>query len=912
MGGDINKLNRRPSGKIYIDLSSNRNGRNKSKKQNNNIANFKVGLSTKQRAKSKLQNSDAKKKKDKIIIEALNKEPEPTTAEEKALKLIQKNNKNNEDYEMMYSIISNHFLMNSLSEQAKKEIISKMSLYTAKAGTTVFKQGEIGVFWYIVHKGELKCYMFDEYKKTYKDGDSFGVSSLMNNMPRTSTVKAETDCELWTLRKEVFRQILDYLSQMNYEENMQILDNINLPLELSMKQLMANNLIQQFYKSGTVVCKEGEQGDCMFIIKEGEVNCVKDGKIIRTLKKGDNFGQKAILEGHKRTLDCITKTDCTLCSISVEFFQNQFGDNYKELLYFSFINIAFQKSKYFKTIIPKMLEKSFNLFTTKNFKKDEVIYEKDQNVLEKLCIVLEGNIKDKGTGRIEAKRYEILFEDELMNNNNNQNKKILNNDLYADPDCVIAEANYAEFQNCLGGKDINSMQLKSHQLDSLDHIELFKLLSDEKKEIMQSKLKTETYQNGKKIMIQGTLGDKVYIIKKGRVDFYINSKYSKSSTDGEEFGAKSLILNTQKRSCSAIANGVVVCYTLSGDVFRSILEPNLIEYFQKKFCLEDTTMELKDLDNIKTLGKGSYGFVNLVRYKRNKQLYAIKALNLMQIKKEKLEESVELEKSVLLKVDHPFIMKMVKYLKNESYIFFITEYIRGKELFEVIREIGFLSKEQTQFYGASMLLAIDYLHKNKIVYRDCKPENVMVNEKSYIKIIDFGTVKEIKERTSTIVGTAHYMAPEVIKGMGYSFQVDIWSIAVCMYEFFCGELPFGNDLEDPLDIYSAVTKDDLKFPTFITDIDFMSLIRKMLTKSPTSRLWKLEKIKEEAFFKGFLWNDLLALSMTPPYILELQKENYGDKTLPYLTILANKGGRLDPKRRVSIRQMEFDKWLKNF
>ena len=103
-------------------------------------------------------------------------------------------------------------------------------------------------------------------------------------------------------------------------------------------------------------------------------------------------------------------------------------------------------------------------------------------------------------------------------------------------------------------------------------------------------------------------------------------------------------------------------------------------------------------------------------------------------------------------------MKMVKYLKNDTYIFFINEYIKGKELWEVIRDIGLLNKEQTQYYGGSMLLAIDYLHKQKIIYRDIKPENVMVSIKGYIKIIDFGTVKEIQDRTSTIIGTSHYMA----------------------------------------------------------------------------------------------------------------------------------------------------------
>ena len=338
-----------------------------------------------------------------------------------------------------------------------------------------------------------------------------------------------------------------------------------------------------------------------------------------------------------------------------------------------------------------------------------------------------------------------------------------------------------------------------------------------------------------------------------------------------------------------------------------------MEYFQNKFFLEDFSIELKDLDNIKELGRGNYGFVNLVRSKKNKHLYAIKALNLMQIKKENLQQSVELEKNVLLKVDHPFIMKMVKYLKNDTHIFFIMEYIRGKELWDVMRDIGLCDKSQTQFYGASMLISIDYLHKHHYIYRDLKPENIMINEKGYIKIIDFGTVKEIKDRTTTTVGTPQYMAPEMVSGTGYAFQVDMWAIAICMYELFCGKVPFGEDSEDPMEIYRAVSKEDLTFPSFVHDDLFMGLMTKMLKKSPTSRLWKFDQIKENPYFKDFDWEKLMSFSLKPPYIVKIEDKNDDDqKTMPYLSYLKTQIGKTPPKKNASSRQIQFEKWVKNF
>ena len=798
--------------------------------------------------------------------------------------------------------------MQTLNHQAKDEIIISMSLYSVKEGKTLYSQGYSGNYWYIVNSGELDRYNNNKLIGKLSRGDSFGERALMNGAPRSNTVIAKTDCKLWVLKRQVFRKILEFIFTSNYEENMKFLDGVNMPLDATFKSIMANNLMQEIYLKGQYICKEGELGSCMYIIKDGEVECLKGDKVIRVLKKGENFGQKALLEDGIRSLDVKAKTDCKIYSISTEFFKNQFGENFREQLYYSFITTSFMHSKTFGEISKKMIGKTFKFFTFKSLKNGEVAYPKGKKINEKLCVVLEGNIVDKKINKVEAKRYEILFESKLSEGSSDAIK----NDLVAEPDCILAEIDYDKFQEILGG-DLKTAQAKSNQLASFANIGFFRILSDDKIEFLQNNLKIEKFQNGKKIITQGDIGDKLFIIKQGRVDFFVNSRYIRSLNDGEDFGARSLIMTSDKRTATAIANGEVSCYTLTSAVFKSILEPNLYEYFTNKIYLEDNTIELKDLDNIKELGSGSFGSVNLVKNKKNKYTYAIKALDLEQIKKENLESCVEVERDVLLKIDHPFIMKMVKYLKNETYIFFINEYIKGKELWEVIRDIGLLNKEQTQFYGASILLAMDYLHKQKIIYRDLKPENVMVNVKGYIKVIDFGTVKEIQDRTSTIIGTSHYMAPEITKGEGYSFQVDIWSVAICMYEFFCGKLPFGEEYDDPMDIYRAVSKEELTFPNFVHDDKFMQLMVKMLKKNPTNRLWKFKQIKQDPYFADFDWNKLMSLSYPPPYMIKMKEEKENNGTLiPYLSYLQSKGVKRNAKKKKSNRQIKFEKWLKNF
>ena len=868
-------------------------------------SNAKTASKTTLNNNNEVKRDKGKKKKERVSVVSLEKDEK--NHEKKVLELIHEKNAGKEDYDLIYNIISKHFFLQTLTNQAKNEIIISMSLYSLKEGKTLYNQGSIGNYWYIVQSGKLNKFMDGNLISTINEGDSFGEHALMNNSPRTYTVVAVTDCKLWVLKRQVFKKILDFIFTLNYEQNMKFLEGINIPLDGTIKAIMANNLIQEIYKQGQYIFKEGEIGSCMYIIKEGEVECIKGDKVVRVLKQGDNFGQKALLEDAKRSLDVRAKTDTKIYSISSSFFETQFGENYREQLYFSFISTAFINSKNFNKLNTKMISKTFQFFSFRSLKYDELVYPKNQKVCEKLCVVLEGNIVDKTINKVEAKRYEILFEKELVNGS----KDAIKHDLVAEPDCVLAEIDFDKFKETIGG-DLKTAQTKSIQLNSFGNIPLFRILSDEKIEFLQNNLKIEKFHNGKKIINQGDVGDKLYIIKSGRVDFFVNSRYIRSSGEGEDFGAKSLILSSDKRTATAIANGEVQCYTLTAKIFKSILEPNLYEYFTNKFALEDNTIELKDLDNIKELGSGNFGSVNLVRNKKNKQFYAIKALDLEQIKKENLEQCVELEKNVLLKTDHPFIMKMVKYLKNEQYIFFINEYIKGKELWDVIRDIGLLNKEQTQFYIASMLLAINHLHKKKIIYRDIKPENVMVNVKGYIKIIDFGTVKEIEDRTSTVIGTSHYMAPEITKGEGYSFEVDIWSIAICMYEFFCGKLPFGEEFEDPMDIYRAVCKEELSFPNFVHDEKYMALLNKMLKKNPANRLWKFEQIKADPYFSDFDWSKLISLSYPPPYMIQMKPDKEISNVVPYMTFLQSKNTKKEMKRRKSNRQIKFEKWLKNF
>ena len=196
--------------------------------------------------------------------------------------------------------------------------------------------------------------------------------------------------------------------------------------------------------------------------------------------------------------------------------------------------------------------------------------------------------------------------------------------------------------------------------------------------------------------------------------------------------------------------------------------------------MQDASITLDDLYYIKFLGKGKFGSVSLVHNQKN--IYAIKAISRRSVDKQKiLAKYFVNERRVMLSLDHPFIVKMVKSMKNQFYCFFLIEHVNGKNLDEYL-STRLVKKNipETQFYCGSMLLMLEYLQKKYIAHRDIKPANIMIDSNGYLKMIDFGTAKVLTDYTSTVIGTPHYIAPEILQGKGYSLSCDFWSVGITL------------------------------------------------------------------------------------------------------------------------------------
>eukprot|EP00834_Sanchytrium_tribonematis_P000788 NODE_15_length_50561_cov_0.608081.p19 type:complete len:332 gc:universal NODE_15_length_50561_cov_0.608081:5414-4419(-) len=289
-----------------------------------------------------------------------------------------------------------------------------------------------------------------------------------------------------------------------------------------------------------------------------------------------------------------------------------------------------------------------------------------------------------------------------------------------------------------------------------------------------------------------------------------------------------------------------------------------------------------DFELLNTLGTGTFGRVYLTRIKPSAfakptlspfQYYALKVLQKKTIVKLRQVEHIRNEKMILEKLKHPLIVNLLYHFQSSANLYLIMEYIPGGELFSHLRKAGRFNLSTSVFYAAQLTTALGFLHDHGCIYRDLKPENLLLNSKGNLKLCDFGFAKFVPEGdvTYTLCGTAEYLAPEIIKGKGHTKAVDWYALGILIYEFLVGYPPFYD--ESPFGIYEKILRAKLIFPAQFHS-PAKDLIRQLLTHDLTNRIGNLrngtDDIKNHLFFAQINWLDVENLKLTPPIVPHLQ------------------------------------------
>ncbi|CAJ1071003.1 serine/threonine-protein kinase N2 [Xyrichtys novacula] len=287
---------------------------------------------------------------------------------------------------------------------------------------------------------------------------------------------------------------------------------------------------------------------------------------------------------------------------------------------------------------------------------------------------------------------------------------------------------------------------------------------------------------------------------------------------------------------------------------------------------KDAGLQIEDFNCISVLGRGHFGKVLLAEYKKSGKLYAIKALKKGDIVTRDEVDSLVCEKQIFEVINaarHPFLVNLYGCFHTADHVCFVMAYSPGGDLMTHIHTSIFTEK-QSLFYSSCVLLGLEFLHQNKIVYRDLKLDNLLMDADGYVRIADFGLCKEGMghgDRTSTFCGTPEFLAPEVLTDNNYTRCVDWWGLGVLIYEMLVGESPFPGDDEE--EVFDSIVNDDVRYPRFLSP-ESVSLIQKLLQKNPELRLGAGEEdaaqIKRHKFFQTMDWNALLAKKVKPPFL----------------------------------------------
>jgi serine/threonine protein kinase len=236
---------------------------------------------------------------------------------------------------------------------------------------------------------------------------------------------------------------------------------------------------------------------------------------------------------------------------------------------------------------------------------------------------------------------------------------------------------------------------------------------------------------------------------------------------------------------------------------------------------------------------------------------------------QKQSDHAKYEVDIISKIENPFCVKLEKFEQDERCIYLIQEFINGGEFLTLLKQKKRLDIPSGKFFAAQMILALEYMHQNSIIYRDLKPENMLIDFSGYLKIIDFGLAKKVYGKTYTICGTPHYIAPEVLLNKGYGPEADWFSFGVVLYEMFTGLMPFEGDAQ--MDIFKSIINDKPKFPSSF-DRDIVTLIKGLIRKDPTKR-YGANKVKSHEFFKRVNFEHIEKKSIEPPFFPTVKSEN---------------------------------------
>ena len=747
-----------------------------------------------------------------------------------------------------------NLLFAELDEDAKARVADAMTPTWIDEGSVVVEQGcETCEYYYVIEIGEARVMknaggseersslsddsarddsaprrgsrggraMYDSATArevaTRGPGRGFGELALLYSCPRSATVVANTPMKLWTLHAGAFKAIKRSVATRNNSDMLDLLQRVELFNALSEHQLAAivTAAKRETYEANDVVFHQGDAGNCFCIVERGETSVRVDGHEVAKLSRGDYFGERALINNEPRAATIVATTDVSCLVLNRKTFVSMLG-SIEEARCFA----GLAECPTLAPLSDTQLTDIASSMKMQTFVEGDVVFQED-TVGDAFYVIIDGTFSVTRASASEPlatlTRGQYFGELALLR----KDKRA------ATVTCASARAKVAYMTKSSFEKKIGNLEVlrKTWQLDTLSKVPIFSKLSTNEIKALADDLTDVSFGADQVIIRQGDKGDAMYILESGEVEVVDEETLDDNKQPrllcklGPQsyFGELGLI-NSDTRAATVRVPNRATAFIITRRTFEqhlgkltNILKRNAEEMYIKKGIAahkRPVAAKLEDLKTVGFLGVGSFGRVTLVSH--GGETYALKEIGKAQIVARGLVDHVWREKETMKECDSPFLVNLRQTYVSDASIFMLMDKVLGGELFTYVHSRRSpLPESHAKFYAACVVLAFEYLHDRQIIYRDLKPENVLISSNGYVKVADFSFAKKLAKglKTFTLCGTPQYLAPEQIQQTGHNRAVDWWALGVFIYELVNGRPPFNQG--DHYHMYNAIN--DVKF-----------------------------------------------------------------------------------------------------
>jgi len=775
-----------------------------------------------------------------------------------------------------------------LDDQEVDVLLESMQYFEFEQNSTIVEQGQVGAYFFVTHSGTLEVSVNRKPCNSLSRGDAFGGIALLYGCNRTASIKSLSASAVWAANGATFQKVLQQNHLRHRTEDRKLLESVRLFDGLTSKQKdsVVEAVFTEVFEAGVRVVTEGEAAPAVYFVKTGQLSVhvggtvqpdgkFVGGKEVSSLGVGDCFGERGLILGDRRTSTVVAVARSELLCISAASLREVLGTDLAACLERNYTLMGFKASPTMSQFNSVQQLSIARAMTTHSYLPLGVI-----NEALSFVVVLDGTMVKQQQGETIKWERGQWYEDGTVTSRGNGDARPRN--LAAGPDgarlSVLTVDAFAKVLQDLGLSTKGNAEEASDRalkMALMKRVPVFRHLSQEQTLKLVQSFVPQKCKKGDSVFRQGESGSAFYVVAVGEVTVKIDGQVKRTMGKNAYFGERALLFDEPRSATIEVSSLEAEMLSVEKAMFTQVMNSNMQQELMHRIRLHDTSVTLKDVKQIKVIGTGATGVVRLVEHKTTKTRYALKRVQKVS---GRVPQEVKRECDLLAENDHPFIMTLVKTFETQKSIYMLTELITGGELHGAIRMIPtVLSRAQSQFYTGSLVIVLGELADRNIVYRDLKPENVMLDHQGYLKLIDFGIAKKLdeeKSKTFTMVGTPHYMAPEVMRGQGYTTSVDLWSLGVILFEFVCGYLPFADDLDDPTEVCAAVLRAALSFPSRYRDVNGRALMQGLLCRQPKKRLGAgangYEDVRSADYFKdqngNAIFDKILGRELQPPLV----------------------------------------------